>query len=107
MDRGGLLRAEHPERAAGGRSAGVVAAAPRRWREQDVLERSGVRAVCSGVGTPCWRSSSWIAGALRGVHVSLDLRQGRFALGAFKLQELNQLPFLVPHILLKLLLDWM
>mgnify|MGYP007043954441 CR=1 FL=1 len=84
-----------------------MAAALRRWREQDVLERSGVRAACSGVGSPCWRSSSWIAGALRGVQVSLDLRQGRFALGAVGLQELNQLPFLVPQILLKLLLDWM
>ncbi|XP_039841857.1 uncharacterized protein LOC120702181 [Panicum virgatum] len=38
-DRGGLLHAEHPGRAAVGRSTGVVAAALRQWRAQDVLER--------------------------------------------------------------------
>jgi len=33
--------AEGSDAAAGGRSAGVVGAALRRWRAQDVLERSG------------------------------------------------------------------
>ena len=45
VEKGGPVPAAAPaegaDAAAGGRSAGVVGAALRRWRAQDVLERSG------------------------------------------------------------------